>query len=164
VPLSQYAGLPAVGVSANVADNDTPGVVVIQTNGGSQVIQSADGTYSLSLGTEDSFAVVLTRPIDPASSVVVDINPPLGLAILQGTTVLRTIQDETQVVALSSVSGGTFTITYTPWTDTNLNGIIDNGELGSPSRPVRSTGTRRPSARAASRRRSRRFSAPARST
>ena len=132
VPLSQYAGLPAVGVSANVADNDTPGVVIIQTDGGSQVIQSADGTYSLTNGTEDSFSVVLTRPIDPASSVVIDINPPLGLAILQGTTVLRSIQDETQVVALSSVSGGHFTITYTPWNDANHDGIIDAGELGTP--------------------------------
>ena len=119
-------------MSANVADNDTPGVVVIQTDGGSQVIQSADGTYSLLNGTEDSFAVVLTRPFGPATSVVVDINPPPGLAILQSGIVLRSIQDETQVVALSSVSGGHFTITYTPWNDVNLNGIIDAGELGSP--------------------------------
>ena len=77
--------------------------------------------------------VVLTRPPGPASSIVVDINPPLGLAILDaGGNPIRTIQNETQVVALSNVTGGHFTITFTPWNDANHNGIIDAGELGSP--------------------------------
>ena len=29
-------------------------------------------------------------------------------------------------------TGGTFTLTYTPWTDTSSNGVIDAGELGTP--------------------------------
>ena len=47
-PLSSYNGIPVVGISANVADNDTPGIVVIQTNGGSQVIQQTTPVPSAS--------------------------------------------------------------------------------------------------------------------
>src|SRR6185312_1091071 len=50
---STYNGIPVVGISANVADNDAPGVVVTQTDGHSQVVESSDGTYSLSNHTMD---------------------------------------------------------------------------------------------------------------
>ena len=128
-PLSSYNGIPVIGVSANVADNDTPGIVVVQTNGGSQVIQtSTPGSFSLSNGTEDSFAVVLTRPPDPGTSVVVDITPPQGLVLLTdgsgnplvNGTPFEQIQSETQAITLTNFTSGHFTLTFSGQTTSSL--------------------------------------------
>src|SRR5207244_10964709 len=122
---SAYSGVPAVGVSAHVADNDTPGVVVTQSGGGSIVVQSSDGTYSLADHTMDQFAVVLTRsPQDASVSVNVKIAPPEGLALLtsgidpdhqhpdQSGTPFTIVSDEVQVVTLTQASGGAFKLFY----------------------------------------------------
>ncbi|MDX6471351.1 MAG: large repetitive protein, partial [Gaiellaceae bacterium] len=106
-----YNGIPVVGISANVADNDSPGVVVTQTGGFSQIVQSSDGLYLLSNGTMDQFTVVLTRP-PVGGSVVVTATPPPGLAIVDGTTLKHTITDEVQVVTLTAVFSGGFTLSY----------------------------------------------------
>ena len=117
-PLSSYNGIPVVGISANVADNDTPGIVVIQTNGGSLVIQQTTpgpfGVGSLADGTEDSFAVVLTRPPDTGATVKVTITPPMGLVLLTdgsgnplvNGTPYEQIQSETQAITLTNFTSG----------------------------------------------------------
>ena len=106
-----YSGINVVGVSANVADDDTPGIVVTESNGGSLVVQSSDGTYNFANHTQDNFAVVLTRPPGTNTQVVVNIQPPEGLALLVGGVPFIDISNETQAVVLQSVSGGHFTLT-----------------------------------------------------
>jgi len=59
---SLYSGINVTGISANVADNATPGVVVTQTDGFSQVVQGDGITFSAGDQTLDSFSVMLTRP------------------------------------------------------------------------------------------------------
>jgi Ca2+-binding RTX toxin-like protein len=105
-----YSGISVVGVSANVADDDTPGIVVTQSGGGSMVVQSSDGTYNLSNHTADNFSVVLTRAPGLNTQVVVNIQPPQGLALLLAGVPDTDITDEVQVVSLSLVSSGTFTL------------------------------------------------------
>ena len=131
-PLSSYNGIPVVGISANVADNDTPGIVVIQTNGGSQVIQQTTpvpfGVGSLADGTEDSFAVVLTRPPDTGATVKVTITPPMGLVLLTdgsgnplvNGTPYEQIQSETQAITLTNFTSGGFTLTFDGHTTSTL--------------------------------------------
>ena len=70
---SSYNGLPVVGISANVADNDTPGAIIILNPAGEQIVQSStctvdmtSCTYTTVDGTENYFDVVLTRPPDSA--------------------------------------------------------------------------------------------------
>ena len=107
-----YSGINVVGVSANVADDDTPGIVVTESNGGSMVVQAASGgPFSLSDHTADNFAVVLTRPPGTNTQVVVNVQPPEGLALLVGGVPFVDISNETQAVILQSVSGGSFTLT-----------------------------------------------------
>src|SRR6185312_7879564 len=48
---SLYSGLIVVGISANVADNETPAVIVTQTDGFSQVVQGDGTVFSASDGT-----------------------------------------------------------------------------------------------------------------
>ncbi|MDE3026415.1 MAG: hypothetical protein KGI93_12690, partial [Acidobacteriota bacterium] len=67
VVTSSYNGLPVVGISANVSDNDTPGAVVILNSAGEQIVQSSSCTtttpvtctYLTTNGTENYFDVVL---------------------------------------------------------------------------------------------------------
>src|SRR5262249_34481496 len=51
-----YAGIDVVGISANVADNDTPTVVVTPTGGFSSVVEGNGSSFSFADGTEDSFS------------------------------------------------------------------------------------------------------------
>ena len=75
---STYSGIPVVGISANVADNDTPGIVVIQQDNGSQIVQATSGTYTLADGTENSFKVVLTRPPDALTTTISNVTTASG--------------------------------------------------------------------------------------
>ena len=61
--------------------------------------------------TADNFAVVLTRPPGTNTQVVVNVQPPEGLALLVGGVPFVDISNETQAVILQSVSGGSFTLT-----------------------------------------------------
>ncbi|MFN2611440.1 MAG: hypothetical protein ABR507_11310 [Actinomycetota bacterium] len=104
-----YDGLNVVGVSANVADDDTPSIVVTETDGGSLVVQSSSGTFSTSNHTKDNFAVALTRPIGTNTQVVVNIQPPEGLALLDsGGNPFIDVSNETQSVSLIQISSGQF--------------------------------------------------------
>ncbi|HET7129920.1 MAG TPA: hypothetical protein VFJ93_12675, partial [Gaiellaceae bacterium] len=109
-----YAGINVVGVSANVADDDTYGIVVTESNGGSMVVQAGDpvtGPFNLADHTADDFTVVLTRPPGTNVQVVVNIQPPSGIVMLVGGVPQRDTSDEVQVVTLTQVSSGTFTLT-----------------------------------------------------
>ena len=82
---SSYNGLPVVGISANVADNDTPGVVIILNPAGEQIVQSStctvnmtSCTYTTADGTENYFDVVLTRPPDALTTTVSSITTTSG--------------------------------------------------------------------------------------
>jgi Ca2+-binding RTX toxin-like protein len=58
-----YNGIRVEGISANIADNDEPGIVITQSDGNS-VVNSAGFT-------QDSYTVVLTRAPAPGEKVVV---------------------------------------------------------------------------------------------
>jgi len=107
---SLYSGINVTGISANVADNATPGVVVTQTDGFSQVVQGDGITFSAGDQTLDSFSVMLTRPTGGAV-VDVSVAPPPGLAVYSGGVLQRDINSETQSVSLTNLFGGTFTLT-----------------------------------------------------
>ncbi len=82
---SLYEGLKIVGISANVADNDEPMIVLTETDGFTRVIEGA----ALDQGGMDTYAVVLARPprddgAAPAEDVRVTIAPPKGLVLLDG--------------------------------------------------------------------------------
>src|SRR4029079_2274767 len=119
---SLYSGLNVVGISANVADNETPAVIVTQTDGFSQVVQGDGTVFSASDGTLDSYSLVLSRPPDLGATVHLHITPPPGLTLLNSlfTTqdcggsidqACRKITDETQVVTLTALSAGHFRLT-----------------------------------------------------
>src|SRR6185437_8033293 len=103
-----YSGIDVVGISANVADNDSPGVVVTPTGGSSQVVEGNGTTFSTGDSTEDSYGVVLTRPPDPNVTVSVKVTPPEGLVLLAGGVPQRLTSSETQVIALHNVAGQHF--------------------------------------------------------
>src|SRR5262249_18060756 len=120
VGTSLYSGIHVVGISANVADNDMPGVVVTQSDGFSQVVQGDGVSFSDLDQTLDSFSMVLTRPTGSGVTVSVNVTPPPGLAILCGGTIAtcggpltpqRTINSETQVITLSDLFAGHFALT-----------------------------------------------------
>ncbi|MDA9858821.1 hypothetical protein N9D23_11935, partial [Rubripirellula sp.] len=69
----RYQDLVLHGVSANVADNDEPFVVVRQTDGSSFVGESSDGD----LFFVDSYEVVLTRQPQPGFDVLVKALAPI---------------------------------------------------------------------------------------
>src|SRR4029077_14068703 len=115
--MSSYNGLPVVGISANVADNDTSGAIIILNPAGEHIVQSSNCTvdmtsctYTTADFTENYFDVVLTRPPDSGTSTIVTVSPPEGLVLLttgltptsaeSGGTPLENIQNETQVVSL----------------------------------------------------------------
>ena len=103
----QYSGLKVVGISGNVVDNDTYGVVLLQSDGYSQVIQDA------SAGQQgvDSYQVVLSRPPVAGSFVVVTALPPTGLVLLDSTnTPIRTLSNTQMLITLGGVTDGTFTL------------------------------------------------------
>jgi hypothetical protein len=80
-------------------------------------VQSSDGTYSLGNHTMDNFAVALSRPPGTNVQVIVNIQPPKGLVAADGRGGVpragpwRDITVETQVVALTNVVAGHFTLT-----------------------------------------------------
>ena len=119
---SLYSGLNVVGISANVADNDAPAVVVTQTDGFSQVAQGDGSNFTTLDGTMDSYSVLLSRPPDLGVAVHLHVTPPPGLTLLNSLFTVqdcggsidqacRKITDETQVVTLAGLSGGHFTLT-----------------------------------------------------
>jgi Ca2+-binding RTX toxin-like protein len=116
-----YGGLNVVGVSAHVADNDSPGIVVTVQNGIAQVVQGDGTSYSTSDQTLGSYTVVLTRPPDDNVRVVVTATPVPGLAIWNGSQLMRTINNETQVLTIFGAIGGTFTLTLNGTTSDPLN-------------------------------------------
>ena len=119
-----YAGIDVVGISANVADNDTPGVVVTPTDGSSIVVEGDGTSFTVAAGTEDSFDVTLTRPPDTNVIVSVAITPPEGLVLLSGDggTPQRLLSSETQTISLHNVVGQQVALT--------LDGVIDEHQLG----------------------------------
>jgi RTX calcium-binding nonapeptide repeat (4 copies) len=74
-PSSTYNGIDVKGVSANVADNDTPAVIVTESDGHSIVTQG---------GGYDTFSVALSRPPVGGGTVTVNVQPPKGLVFLDG--------------------------------------------------------------------------------
>ena len=72
---SNYAGIPVVGISANVADNDVPGVVVTTTDGQNMVVQGDGTSFTLGAHTADSYSVVLTRPPTSGATISVKVTP-----------------------------------------------------------------------------------------
>ncbi|TMB63883.1 MAG: hypothetical protein E6J51_10410, partial [Chloroflexi bacterium] len=107
---SIYSGINVQGISAHVGDNDTPGVVVIPTDGSNQVVQGNGTTFSETDQTLDKFYVVLTRA--PEVAVNVTVTPPPGLALYNGSVLLRAINSETQVLKLRNLFAGHFTLTF----------------------------------------------------
>lgn len=71
---SGYDGLKAVGVSANVADNDEPAIIITQSDGGSQVVEG---------GAFDTYTVVLARAPRLGTQVKVSALPPAGLVFVE---------------------------------------------------------------------------------
>ena len=117
-----YAGIDVVGISANVADNDTAGIVVTTTDGSSAVVEGNGTSFAFGDGTKDSFSVVLTRPPDPNVVISVKVQPPEGLVLLDGSTPQRLTSDETQVISLHNVLGQHFALTIDTYTSgTHLN-------------------------------------------
>ena len=88
VPAQFYDGIKAVGVSANVADNDEPGVVVTQSDGYSLAVERANPTdaYQTSDATMDTYTIGLTRPPLYGEAVVIQATPPSGIVFLGGTS------------------------------------------------------------------------------
>src|SRR5439155_1122959 len=81
-----YNGLKVVGISANVADNDEPAVIVTETGGRSMVVQGDTGGLTLQQALDrhlvDSYTVVLSRPPLNSSEVHISIDPPPGLVFV----------------------------------------------------------------------------------
>jgi len=69
---SMFQNLKVEGISANVADNDEPAIVVSQS----------DGFSNAYLGGIDDYTVVLTRP-PRKGTVRITVTPPKGLVMLQ---------------------------------------------------------------------------------
>ncbi|MEX2149864.1 MAG: LEPR-XLL domain-containing protein [Steroidobacteraceae bacterium] len=82
---SGYDGLKAIGVSANVADNDEPAIIITQSDGGSQVVEG---------GGFDSYTVVLARAPRPDTNVKVSALPPKGLVFVQADGVTEILKDD----------------------------------------------------------------------
>ena len=68
---SEYDGIKAVGISANIVDDDEPAIRIIET-GGSSIVSQA-------LGDWDSYGLVLTRKPENDALVVVKAFAPLGV-------------------------------------------------------------------------------------
>ena len=77
--ISPFNGLSVEGISANVADNDEPAIVITETDGFSRVIQ---GALSDADGGIDSYAVALARPPRDGRTVTVTVTPPDGIVLL----------------------------------------------------------------------------------
>ena len=106
---SQYSGLKVVGISANVVDNDYPGVMVLQSNGYSQVVQGA-ALNEIAQGL-DSYQLVLARPPVAGSNVDIQVVPPPGLVLLDsGLNPIRTISSTSQLITFGNPTGGTWTL------------------------------------------------------
>ena len=82
---SGYDGLKAIGVSANVADNDEPAIIITQSDGGSQVVEG---------GGWDSYTVVLARAPRPGTQVKVSALPPQGLVFVEEDGVTEVLKDD----------------------------------------------------------------------
>ena len=104
----QYSGLKVIGISANVVDNDTPGIMILQSNGYSQVVEGAPAGQQ----GVDSYIIVLARPPNGGSYVVVTAVPPRGLVLLDPIThtPIRVLSNTEQLITLAGVTDGTFTL------------------------------------------------------
>ena len=103
----QYSGLKVIGISANVVDNDSPGVILLQSDGYSQVIEGAPAGQQ----GVDSYQVVLSRPPVSGSYVIVTALPPQGLVLLDSTnTPIRTLSNTEMLITFGGVTDGTFTL------------------------------------------------------
>ncbi len=104
----QYSGLKVVGISANVVDNDTPGVILLQSDGYSQVIQGAPAGQQ---GC-DSYQVVLSRP--PVARLVRRSSRRCRrrawCCSTRATTRSRTLSNTEMLIVLGGVTDGTFTL------------------------------------------------------
>ncbi|MHC4497645.1 MAG: hypothetical protein ACYS21_00865, partial [Planctomycetota bacterium] len=72
---SEYAGTKAVGISANVADDDEPAIRIIETDGSSVVSQA----LKAGLKDYDIYGIVLTRKPENGATVVVRAYAPQGV-------------------------------------------------------------------------------------
>jgi len=92
-------------------------------------VQGDGSSFSLGDQTLGKYSVVLTRPPDNNVQVVVTATPAPGLAIWDGSQLLRTINDETQVVTLFGAIDGTFTLTLAGHTSAGISWDATAGEV-----------------------------------
>ncbi len=146
-----YDGLKVVGISAHVADNDEPAVIVTETDGGSLVVEgdlptsgSVATRYSDGLLSRvvDSYTIVLSRPPVNGSQVVISIDPPPGLVFVKDDGI-KLFEKRKGVNANGDNPGGdadglTLTFTGSDWyipqriyfkVDSNIGEIPDLGDL-----------------------------------
>ena len=109
---SQWSGTKVIGISANVADNDEPAIILTSSGGGSQVIEGVAYLDATNQG-HDTYTIVLARPPLRGEAVFVQIVPPPGLVLLNDAyEPLRTISDALQVIVVVGATGGTFKLTF----------------------------------------------------
>jgi len=70
---SAFEGIKVEGISANVADNEEPAIIVTQSEGASIVVEGAGF---------DFYTVVLSRPPRDDKEVAVTVTPPKGLVLI----------------------------------------------------------------------------------
>jgi Ca2+-binding RTX toxin-like protein len=97
-----YDGLKVVGISANVADNDEPAIIVTPTDGASLVVQGDTTGMTLTQAQDahlvDSYSIVLSRPPVNGTEVDIDVEPPPGLVFVDDA--LTEIRNSLTQVAL----------------------------------------------------------------
>ena len=125
---TSYAGLQVVGISASIADNDEPAIIVNQTDGATSVVQgglpssgSVSQRYSDGLASRvlDSYSIVLSRPPINGSQVVISLAPPPGLVFVKddGTKLFakRKGTNANGDNATGAADGLTLTFTASDW-------------------------------------------------
>ncbi len=120
VPASQWAGLKVIGISANVADNDEPGVVITASGGHSLVVEcgsSAAAYMDTANGCSDTYTVTLTRPPvgtgASAETVTVQVLAPPGLVFLDSSfNPIRAVSDEVDVVRVINADDGKYKLCF----------------------------------------------------
>ena len=84
-----YDGAKVVGISANVADNDEPAVVVTESDGYSRVVAMPVGVSFApdwwDKGGVDWYQVCLTSAPMPGQVVTITVVPPDGIVLLEGS-------------------------------------------------------------------------------
>ena len=119
-----YAGIDVVGISANVADNDTPGVVVTPSDGSSSVFEGNGTTFSVHRRARRTRSTSCSRGRPARTSRSASRSSrPKGLVLLDASNnPQRLTSNETQVISLHNVLNQHFSVTLGGYTDpTHLN-------------------------------------------